>query len=56
MRASGRRSRARLLITGLAVVASGLAVSACDEVPSNLQTKIIAASKAERGEVAVEEV
>jgi hypothetical protein len=37
VRVSGRRARARLLITGLAVLASGLVMSACDEVPSNVR-------------------
>jgi hypothetical protein len=38
VRASQRLQKApRLLATGLAVVASGLALSACDEVPSNLR-------------------
>jgi multidrug efflux pump subunit AcrA (membrane-fusion protein) len=37
MRVSRRRPTPRLLATGLAVVASGFALSACEEVPSNLR-------------------
>jgi hypothetical protein len=37
MRVSRRLSKARPLAAGVAVVACGLALSACDEVPSNLR-------------------
>jgi hypothetical protein len=37
VRVSRRLPKVRLLATGLAVVASGLALSACEEVPSNLR-------------------
>jgi hypothetical protein len=37
VRVSRRLSKVRLLATGLAVVASGLALTACEEVPSNLR-------------------
>jgi hypothetical protein len=37
VRVSRRLSRVRLLATGLAAVACGLALSACEEVPSNLR-------------------
>jgi hypothetical protein len=37
VRVSRRLPKVRLLATGLAVVASGMALSACEEVPSNLR-------------------
>jgi hypothetical protein len=37
VRVSRRLPKARLLVTGLAVAACGLTLSACEEVPSNLR-------------------